>query len=264
METNLTVSQFVKQWFVRSRPDSKGIVSPGSPYTDISHEAVNIDSWQRPERITRPPNYAQGGQPYDIQGLSWSRLNVPRSLARRLRDNVYRAYLNFNTDERQVCWEKTSEAWYAMSQEERLTSISFQCCQKPFATENQFIPKAMYTKYRGSLGHFQLRNTMSVTASNTVQYVAKDKVYSATPFYDTNNCILDISKQPTSQLSSRPPHIISMKARHGVTVVGDREGTVTMTGSESTGVLVEQLAKNREMITHIDVITDRSNHLPRA
>ncbi|KAI5303405.1 hypothetical protein KEM56_007574, partial [Ascosphaera pollenicola] len=122
----------------------------------------------------------------------------------------------------------------------------------------------MYNAYRGSLGHFQLRNLMSVTASNTVQYVDRDRVYTIIPFYKEHNCLLDLHEGLTAPSARRPVLISTMKARHGVTVVGDVGGEFAMTSSDTNMAIRKQLSQNQEMITHIDVNERRTSHKPQA
>ncbi|KAI5280620.1 hypothetical protein KEM54_003588 [Ascosphaera aggregata] len=137
-------------------------------------------------------------------------------------------------------------------------------CQTLPWDETYFHPKAMYNKYRGSMGHFQLRNLMSVTASNTVQYVSKDKVYSTIPFYDEHDCILDLEEQEPEASSHRPLLISTMKAKHGITAVGDVGGEFAMKSDDASISARRQLGENQEMITHVDVVESRASHSPQV
>lgn len=122
----------------------------------------------------------------------------------------------------------------------------------------------MYNAYKGSMGHFQLRNLMSVTASNTVQYVARDRIYDTIPFYNEHNCLLDLHEELPGSSARRPILISTMKARHGITVVGDVGGEFAMTSSDTDVTVRRQLSLNQEMITHVDVTQHRTNNKPQA
>src|SRR5690625_5168102 len=78
----------------------------------------------------------------------------------------------------------------------------------------------MYTKYKATMSHFQLRNLMSVTSYNTVQYASRSKVFSAIPFHNEKHTLIDMSKPSATTSYMDPVKISTMKAKHGVTVLG--------------------------------------------
>ncbi|EFW17889.1 conserved hypothetical protein [Coccidioides posadasii str. Silveira] len=164
-ERNLTVDQFIRQWFVRSCVPRYHLRAFKEPFVPISPEAANVLDWERPAKISRPDS----SRLYDIQGIPWSTtLKVKRSDARALRDRLYTSYHNL---------KYTPHGYHRLLPEK----------------EDYFRPKTMYTKYRASMAHFQLRNLMSVTASNTIQYASHSKVYSITPFYGEQNCLMNLA-----------------------------------------------------------------------
>lgn len=75
-----------------------------------------------------------------------------------------------------------------------------------------------------------MRNLLSATTANTVQYAAGSIIYSATPFYGVRHAILDLSdlqqwprfERRSSAVSS--VRISTMKAVRGVTVAGGMNG----------------------------------------
>lgn len=124
----------------------------------------------------------------------------------------------------------------------------------------------MYTKYKATMAHFQLRNLMAVTASNTVQYVHRNKVYSVTPFYDMHTCIVDLSESISSNPVAEPLKISTMKAKHGVTVVGGFSGEYAYKGEVHDYQKVEgRITKHLNGITnHIDIVKHRTSRNPQA
>ncbi|KAI5294588.1 hypothetical protein KEM52_003668 [Ascosphaera acerosa] len=127
-----------------------------------------------------------------------------------------------------------------------------------------FLPKTMYNTYRGTLGHFQLRNLMSVTASNTVQYAEHDRIHSVTPFYGERHCVLELRQQPSHASVRRPLLISAMKAKYGVTVTGDVGGEYAMASNETGKMARRSFGDSCEMITHVDITLQRSTSRPHA
>lgn len=91
-ERNLTVDQFIRQWFIRSRLPHRQL-GMKEQFLPISEEAAHVLSWNRPAKITRPDNVRSPS--FDIQGIPWSQqLQVKREDARHLRDKLYTSYHN--------------------------------------------------------------------------------------------------------------------------------------------------------------------------
>ncbi|KMQ47330.1 WD repeat protein [Trichophyton rubrum] len=238
-ERNLTVEQFIRQWYLRARMshDRLGIKHP---YPPIASEAMNVQNWQRPTKISRPDDHK--GRNFDIQNIPWtSKLNVDRAAARSLRDQWYTSYHNL----------RFQPHGYAIT---------------PRDTENYFKAKNMYTKFKATMAHFQLRNLMSVRASNVVQYVYRNKVYSVTPFYDVQDTILELTESVSSNPVADPLKISTMKAKHGVTVVGGFSGEYAYKGEIHGYEKVEgRITKHLNGITnHIDIVQHRTSHTPQA
>ena len=123
----------------------------------------------------------------------------------------------------------------------------------------------MYTEYKASMEHFQLRNLISATASNTVHYARDSKVYTATPFYDEQHCIIDLSNPRGSRPFSEPVRITTLKAKHGVTVVGGFEGEYAYRG-EITGHALKEgyITSAGGIVTHVDILKNRTSDIPNA
>ncbi|EEP77856.1 conserved hypothetical protein [Uncinocarpus reesii 1704] len=238
-ERNLTVDQFIRQWLVRYRNSRYTPRMIKDPFIPISGEAANVLDWARPAKISRP---ASSSKLYDIQGIPWSTtLKVKRSDARALRDRLYTSYHNL----------KYTPHYYSATLPEE---------------EDYFRPKTMYTKYRASMAHFQLRNLMSVTASNTIQYAYQSRIYSITPFYNEQNCLINLADPRTSRSFFESVKISTMKAKHGVTFVGGFAGEYAFRGDITDYTLVDgRITKDPNGITnHIDIIEHRTSRSPRA
>ncbi|KAM5468120.1 hypothetical protein MferCBS49748_003648 [Microsporum ferrugineum] len=238
-ERNLTVEQFIRQWYIRSRVSHERF-GVKEPYPPISGEAIHVLQWPRPTKISRPEDHKN--RLFDIQNIPWtSKLNVDRAEARALRDRWYTSYHNL----------RFQPHGFAVTPQE---------------SENYFKAKTMYTKYKATMAHFQLRNLMAVTASNTVQYVHRNKVYSVTPFYDMHTCIVDLSESISSNPVAEPLKISTMKAKHGVTVVGGFSGEYAYKGEVHDYQKVEgRITKHLNGITnHIDIVKHRTSRNPQA
>ncbi|QVM10117.1 hypothetical protein D8B26_004780 [Coccidioides posadasii str. Silveira] len=237
-ERNLTVDQFIRQWFVRSCVPRYHLRAFKEPFVPISPEAANVLDWERPAKISRPDS----SRLYDIQGIPWSTtLKVKRSDARALRDRLYTSYHNL---------KYTPHGYHRLLPEK----------------EDYFRPKTMYTKYRASMAHFQLRNLMSVTASNTIQYASHSKVYSITPFYGEQNCLMNLAGPVPSATFFDSVKISTMRAKHGVTVVGGFSGEYAVRGEiNDFAVMDGRVTRDPNGITnHIDIIKHRTSNSPRT
>ncbi|KAG5290749.1 WD domain-containing protein [Histoplasma capsulatum G186AR] len=239
-EKNLTVEMFIKQWLVRSRVPLEQLALKDRPHVTISDAAADVSYWPRPHKITRPEKHQF--KVYDIQNIPWSkRMSVRRSDARILRDSWYKGYRNliFNPH----------------GYSKRLPQ-----------TEKFFMAKTMYTKYKASMSHFQLRNLMSVTSSNTVQYAHRSKIYTVTPFHNQKHFLIDLSNPSKSATFFEPVKISTMKAKHGVTVVGGFSGEYAMRGDVTDHNTVDgYITKSQNGITnHIDIVRHRTSRSPQA
>jgi len=132
--------------------------------------------------------------------------------------------------------------------------------------EFYFQGKAMYTKHRAMIEHFQLRNLMSVTSHNTVQFAYDSKLYSWTPAYDDLSCLIDLSKpSPESGFQSKVK-ISTMKSKYGISIAGGFCGEYALRVEGTKGGVVEGIVtKDYNGITnHIDIIQHRTNRSPVA
>ncbi|PGH12234.1 hypothetical protein AJ79_04414 [Helicocarpus griseus UAMH5409] len=239
-EKNLTVDMFIKQWFIRSRVPPEAVPSMQRPHVPISEAAVEVSFWPRPNKISRPDDHQF--KTYDIQKIPWwNKLRVRRSDARLIRDTWYKGYRN-------------------------LEFVPHGYSKRLPQTEDYFKPKTLYTKYKATMTHFQLRNLMSVTSSNTVQYVHRSKVYSVTPFHNQKGCLLDLTNPSKSECFAEAVKISTMKAKHGVTVIGGFNGEYAMRGDVTDYEAEEgRVTKDPNGITnHIDIVKSRASHTPQA
>lgn len=124
----------------------------------------------------------------------------------------------------------------------------------------------MYTKYKASMSHFQLRNLMSVTSYNTVQYASRSKVFSAIPFHQEKHTLIDMSRPSSTTSYMEPVKISTMKAKHGVTVVGGFCGEYAVRADFTDFKTVEgTLTDNQNGITnHVDIVKHRTSRSPQA
>lgn len=107
---------------------------------------------------------------------------------------------------------------------------------------------------------------MSVTAANTVQYANASKVYSTTPFHNEKHCIMDLSKPTVSAEFFEPIRISTMKAKHGVTIIGGFSGEYAYR-SELTNYNRSEgyVTKDVNGITnHVDIVKHRTSNVPHA
>lgn len=108
---------------------------------------------------------------------------------------------------------------------------------------------------------------MSVTASNTIQYVRDSKVYSVTPFYGEENCLLNLSDIDESRPFMDYVKITTMKAKHGVTMVGGFDGEYAYRADTTTDTVAAEGYIPREMsgiVTHVDLVMNRTSSNPQA
>jgi hypothetical protein len=94
VERNMTVSQFIRQWFVRSHVQIPPHGAPvPKPRVMLPKEAIHVEQWDRPSKVSRPEsgNFSA----FDIQAIPWfQKLRISREDARAYRDRVYKSYHN--------------------------------------------------------------------------------------------------------------------------------------------------------------------------
>ncbi|KAF7591494.1 hypothetical protein BBP40_001484 [Aspergillus hancockii] len=236
-ERNFTIDQFISQWLVQSTAasiPSLPHVSPPLPPSPIS----NILGWNPPAKIARPSGYM--GDLYDIQQIPWwETLRVKRADARELRDLWYTSYHNLEYSNQRSGLRLPQEEFY-------------------------FREKAMYTKCKPTIEHFQLRNLMSVAAYNTVHFAQESKLYSWVPAYDDLSCLVDLSKPSAESGFHRPVKISTMKSAHDVAIAGGFSGEYAVRGASTQELGVKGfVTKDPNGITnHIDVVPSRTSRSP--
>lgn len=122
----------------------------------------------------------------------------------------------------------------------------------------------MYSNLRATIEHFQLRNLVSVTSSNTVHFAHESRIVSWAPAYDHVTCPIDLS-QPDPELGFQGPVKIStMRSKYGLAVAGGFNGEYGIHAEGSrTGNTYGYVTKNFNGITnHIDIIRSRTNNSP--
>lgn len=132
--------------------------------------------------------------------------------------------------------------------------------------EHYFREKAMYTKHKATIEHFQLRNLMSVVSHNTVEFAHESKLYSWIPAYDDLTCLIDLSKPAVGSCFEGPVKISTMASQHDVSIAGGFCGEYAMRAMGTEGAVVEGfVTKDFNGITnHIDVVKHRTSRSPMA
>ncbi|KAE8382154.1 hypothetical protein BDV26DRAFT_253906 [Aspergillus bertholletiae] len=236
-ERNFTIDQFISQWLVQSTAasiPSLPIISAAMPPSPIS----NILGWNPPAKIARPSGYM--GDFYDIQQIPWwETLRVKRADARELRDLWYTSYHNLEYSNQRPGLRLSQEEFY-------------------------FREKALYTKHKATIEHFQLRNLMSVAAYNTVHFAQESKVYSWAPAYDDVSCLIDLSKPSAESVFHAPVKISTMKSAHDVAIAGGFAGeyAVRAAGTQEAGVEGFVTKDPNGITNHIDVVPSRTSRSP--
>ncbi|KAL2000714.1 hypothetical protein VTN02DRAFT_2709 [Thermoascus thermophilus] len=238
-ERNLTIDQFIRQWLAQSTISPfQQFLPPHVPRLS-PQAATNVSDWTRPERIVRPSHYPY--DVYDIQQIPWrEKLRVRRSDARALRDAWYTSYHNLDYSPPEF--------------ENKLPRHEF-----------YFQGKAMYTKHRAMIEHFQLRNLMSVTSHNTVQFAYNSRLYSWTPAYDYISCLIDLSKPSVESGLQGKVKISTMKSKYGISIAGGFCGEYALHVEGVEGAVEGIVTKDYNGITnHIDIIQRRTSRSPVA
>ncbi|KAE8350144.1 hypothetical protein BDV28DRAFT_139715 [Aspergillus coremiiformis] len=236
-ERNFTIDQFISQWLVQSTAasiPSLPLISTAIPPSPIS----NILGWNPPAKVARPTGHT--GDFYDIQQIPWwETLRVKRADARGLRDLWYTSYHNLEYSNQRPGLRLSQEEFY-------------------------FRERCMYTKYKATIEHFQLRNLMSVAAYNTVHFAHESKLYSWVPAYDDVSCLIDLSKPSAECGFHGPVKISTMKSAHDVAIAGGFTGeyAVRAVGTQEAGVEGFVTKDPNGITNHIDVVPSRSSRSP--
>ncbi|KAL4803030.1 WD40-repeat-containing domain protein [Aspergillus unguis] len=237
-ERNHDIDQFIMQWICQSAAASIPTLS-GAPAPVPQHNFLGLIQWTPPEKVARPSGFT--GDFYDIQQIPWwEKLRVRRSDARQLRDQSYTSYHNLQQYSRQRTGLKLPEE------------------------EFYFQGKSMYTGYKATIEHFQLRNLMSVPAYNTVHFARESKVYSWVPAYNDLQCLIDLSTPTVESGFQGPVKISTMKTAAGVTIAGGFFGEYSVRAMEGNCKRAEgYVTKDPNGITnHIDIIPSRTSRSP--
>lgn len=124
----------------------------------------------------------------------------------------------------------------------------------------------MYTRCRATIEHFQLRNLMSVTSHNTVQFSHESKLYSWIPAYNHLTCLIDLSRPSPETGFQGPVKVSTMKSRFGVSIAGGFCGEYCMhvEGTQEPNVQGFVTRDFNGITNHIEIIRHRTNRSPMA
>ncbi|KAF7731344.1 WD-40 repeat-containing protein [Penicillium ucsense] len=237
-ERNLTIDEFIQRWMDQLNISPHGSHSENRVSAQL-RPLTRMMYWQQPPEIHRPREFT--GRAFDLQQMPWAEtLKVRRSDARDLRDRWYTSYHNLDYSPNDLA--------------ERLPQ-----------EEVFFQEKSMYTECKATVEHFQLRNLMSVPASNTVQFASRSKIYSWAPDFQDISCLIDLSR-PIPELGfHNPVKVSSMKSAFGLTVAGGFCGEYalrqdTREGAGAKGLVTPDF--NDGITNHVDVIRNRTGREP--
>jgi WD40 repeat protein len=131
-----------------------------------------------------------------------------------------------------------------------------------------FVPKAMYTKYKASTPHKQLRNLIACKSYNAVVYASdrgadRSKVFHYHPFHDMRECIIDLSKTSNDTVYAEPVRISTVALStgdyyRGICMVGGFDGEYALLNmlhdAEDRSVIVGHATRaSYGIINHIDI-----------
>lgn len=235
-ERNLTIDEFIQRWMDESNSTlALSHTRVPSHYRPLS----KIIDWDPPKSIYRPRRHKS--RSYDLQQIPWSELlRVRRADARALRDAWYTSYHNLEH------------------------SYTNPAARLPEG-ENYFRAKSMHTTHKASVEHFQLRNLMSVPASDTVSFACRSKVFSWTPALDNIQTLIDVSRPELESGFLNPVKISSMKSAHGLTIAGGFCGEYILHGADGRGSGSKGLVTpdfNDGITNHVDIVKSRSGGSP--
>lgn len=231
-ERNLTIDGFIHRWMEES---TSTLALPQTRMPSHFRPLSKMINWEPPKNVYRPRRYR--GRSYDLQQIPWSDLlRVRRIDARALRDAWYTSYHNLE-------YSRVGHA-------KRLPE-----------DETYFRAKSMHTSHKASVEHFQLRNLMSVPASDTVSFACRSKVFSWTPAFDSIHTLIDASRPEPEVGFLNPVKISSMKSAHGLTIAGGFCGEYIVQNSDGEGSGVKGLVTpdfNDGITNHVDIMKSRS------
>ncbi|RAL07270.1 WD40 repeat domain-containing protein [Aspergillus homomorphus CBS 101889] len=236
-ERNLTIDQFIGQWLYQCNSPS----IPGYLIGGASLSSPGVDSllaWMPPAKIVRPAGYRWDF--YDIQQIPWrDAMQVRRAYARGMRDQSYTSYHNLEYSRQQPGARLPRHEYY-------------------------FREKAMYTKHKATIQHFQLRNLMSAATYNTLHFAHEFKIYSWVPAYDDLRCMIDLSKPSVESGLQGPVKISTMRSAHDITIAGGFAGEYALRamGTDGPGIAGYVTQDPNGITNHIDIVPSRSSGSP--
>ena len=238
-ERNLTIDEFIQRWVLQTNIIPQGFHSEHRIPPQL-RPLSKIMSWVPPREVHRPETYKD--DTFDLQQIPWTEtLKVQRREARALRDAWYTSYHNVPSD----------------SHNRRLNQLPQE--------EMFFQEKSMYTAHKATVEHFQLRNLMSVPAYNTVNFASRSKIYSWTPDFDENRCLIDLSRAYPESGFLGPVKISSMKTAHGLTIAGGFCGEYALQNNDLQGSGAKGLITpdpNDGITNHVDIVPNRTGNSP--
>lgn len=130
--------------------------------------------------------------------------------------------------------------------------------------ERYFHEKALYTDFRATIEHFQLRNLMAVTSFNTLQFAYESQLLSWTPDYRHVRCVMDLSRPAPETGFQGPVKISTMQSKHGISVAGGFNGEYCMhiNGSRDDNAYGLVTTNPNGITNNIDIIRSRTESSP--
>jgi hypothetical protein len=221
-------------------------------------------------RVEKPTQVVQSdlrGDRCDFQGIDWTKLEVKRLEARKLRNFHYKNYTNMRPPPHHVDTPHTPIllSILILSQDRVLGRSAIN------DIENFFKFQRMDFRPKIGLAHFQLRNLLACTSRNSVHYAGDSKVFTLDPLFNQKATRMDLT-DPIVQAPNAPPflgiQISTIAADHNIMLAGGFSGEYAMMALDSpypTEHIEGLVTQDPNPITnHIQIHLRRQGSLPQA
>ncbi|KAI8890210.1 WD40 repeat-like protein, partial [Backusella circina FSU 941] len=171
----------------------------------------------------------------DMQGIEWSKEYITREEYREQRNKGFKAYKSCKEQqEQQESDRKKQQSIHPIADNEEFYSFSCSKLREPC-----------------SIGHFQLRDLVSVTNKNNIYYMHQNSIKQWSPLRQSSQTVVDLSFIK----------VTSMSCAHGMLLAGGFEGEVVYKRIDEPSLHYHTPQHDLGIINHADIIESNGGGL---
>lgn len=247
-ETNMKVIEFFEVW--------RGRYAKGQRFPPIGEEAMLLEL-NRKNVKSQISISDLDGEHCDLQGIDWFELGARRDEARSIRNMSYHNYRNISPNGEN----------YGLAQGSHFRQDTGQARTLPSCDDSFRFTRYM-TRYKASLGQFQLRHLMAAPSRNAIFYATPHGVVCVDSTLNTEQYVMNLTRRSPGCSDDHPRRISTLAAANGVLAIGGYNGEYAIKslysandGSHACGALSQDI---NSITNHVHTFPDRRSGLPQA